>query len=109
MRPAAGVFAGLVVVLALAGCTNQGDCPAKPAIAPGGACNDETLQCAYDLASPSQACDGSQTTLATSCICTDGVWQCPEPFGCGAGGAGGAGSGGGGGGGGMRTGGAGGH
>lgn len=80
-------LAGIAGIIALIGttmgaCNDQGDCPAKESIVAGGACSGEELQCAYDLATPSAACDGTKTTLSTSCICTSGVWACPSAFAC---------------------------
>jgi hypothetical protein len=68
--------------------TGAGDCPAKEAIQPGAACDDDQLQCAYDLPTPSAACDGTTTVIATSCTCTKKAWSCPSPFVCGEGAAG---------------------
>jgi len=80
---ASGVVALLVasLVVAAAACnTGLGDCPAKSAVKPGGACSDDTLECPYDLAAKS--CDGKKTVLATSCTCTDGAWACPGSVDC---------------------------
>ena len=63
--------------------SGTGDCPAKETITPGGSCSDDNLQCAFDLATPSTACDGTNTTIASSCICTKGNWVCPDPVSCG--------------------------
>jgi len=72
-----------VISAALGGCNSgAGDCPAKETITPGGACDDEHLQCAYDLPSASIACDGTNAVLATSCTCTKGVWACPSAVEC---------------------------
>ncbi len=70
------------LVLALSACNDVGQCPAKEAVTSGGACSGDMLECAYDLATPSPACDGTNTTIATSCVCTKGVWQCPSPVSC---------------------------
>jgi hypothetical protein len=72
----------LVAATALVACNDVGDCPGKSAIVPGGSCSGDNLECAYDLETPSPACDGTNTMLATSCICTKGVWVCPSPASC---------------------------
>jgi hypothetical protein len=58
-------------------------CPAKETITAGGSCDDEKLQCAFDLATPAPACDGTSTTVPSSCICTSKKWVCPDPVECG--------------------------
>jgi hypothetical protein len=67
---------------ALGGCNDVGSCPAPAAITPGGSCSGDSLECAYDLPSPSPACDGTNTTIPTSCVCTKGSWVCPSPVSC---------------------------
>jgi hypothetical protein len=76
--------AAILAVVGSLGACNSGtaDCPAKETIQPGGACSDDDLQCPYDLASPSLACDGTTTVLATSCTCTKGAWVCPDAVSC---------------------------
>jgi hypothetical protein len=81
----AAIGAVALVAVASGACNDQGDCPAKESIAPGAACSDDQLQCAYDLATPSAACDGTSTTIASSCICTKGAWSCPSAYSCEAG------------------------
>jgi hypothetical protein len=71
------VFAGTV-----GGCNNVGSCPAKETIMPGGPCSGDSLECAYDLATENPACDGTNTTIPTSCTCTKGAWVCPPPASC---------------------------
>ncbi len=66
--------------------SGTGSCPSS-GVDPGASCDDEHLQCAYTLATPSAACDGTQTTIASSCTCTHGTWACPDPFECEAGAA----------------------
>jgi hypothetical protein len=74
------------LVAALGGCNSgTGDCPPKASIQPGGSCSDDDLQCPYDLSTPSPACDGTTTTIPSSCTCTDGTWACPSPVVCGGG------------------------
>src|ERR1039458_3846031 len=69
-------------------CNNVGDCPSASSIKPGGSCSGNYLECSYTLQTPSQACDGTSVEggLATSCICTEGTWVCPDPVSCEAGG-----------------------
>lgn len=90
---ALGVLGALAVAAMLAtapACnTGMGNCPAKETVQPGGSCNDDKLQCAFDLATPDPSCDGTQTTIATSCSCDKGHWSCPDPIACDAGPTGG--------------------
>jgi hypothetical protein len=74
----------LTGILLPCACNNVGDCPAPSAITPGGSCSGDTLECPYNLATPSPACDGTTVEggLATSCICDDGKWSCPSPVSC---------------------------
>ena len=80
----AGACAAALVAAALilSGCNDVGSCPAKTSITPGSACEGDSLECAYDLATPSPACDGTSTTISTSCTCTKGTWACPAPVAC---------------------------
>jgi hypothetical protein len=72
------------LVAALGACNSgTGDCPQKQSIQPGAPCSDDNLQCAYDLDTPSPACDGTTTTIASSCTCTKGTWSCPSAVDCG--------------------------
>ena len=70
-------------IAAFGACNPQDDCPAKEAIVPDGPCSSDTLQCAYDLVTPSPTCDGTSVTLASSCTCTSGAWKCPSQVACG--------------------------
>lgn len=86
-----GVVAGLAVAVAvgaIGGTTacnsGNGACPTTP-IVPDDPCSDDDLQCAFDLSTPAAACDGTTTTIPTSCTCTKGHWECPAPFECDAG------------------------
>ncbi len=79
--------AGLVTAMALGlgglgGCNDVGSCPAPETIMPGGTCSGDSLECAYNLPSPSPACDGTNTTIPTACTCTKGTWSCPSPIDC---------------------------
>ena len=71
-------------------CNDVGDCPTTP-ITPGDPCSGDNLECPYTLESPDPACDGTMIDggIATSCVCTDGTWACPEPIACDTGDAGG--------------------
>lgn len=51
-------------------------------IRPGVSCTDEGLECPHDLATQSPACDGTTTTIATSCTCENDKWSCPDPVAC---------------------------
>lgn len=70
-----------------AACNDTGTCPTKGSIKPDASCADDQLQCAYDLVTPSAACDGTTTSIPSSCMCTSGAWVCPEAFSCDAGAA----------------------
>ncbi len=67
---AASLAAAALAGPSLAGCSAD-TCPATKTIKQGGACDNEALQCPYDLSPP---CDGVK---ATSCTCTSGAWVCP--------------------------------
>jgi hypothetical protein len=71
-----------------AGCNDVGDCPAATAIVPGGSCSGDNLECPFTLQTPDPACDGTmvQGGVQTSCVCTGGIWACPDPVSCGDGG-----------------------
>ena len=72
------------LVVAVAACNSgAADCPAQASVQPGAPCTDDNVQCAYSLSSPSPACDGTTTTLASSCVCVDKTWSCPSPVDCG--------------------------
>jgi hypothetical protein len=81
--PTTVILIASLIMAATSGCNNgTGDCPPKGSIQPGAACSDDTLQCAYDLSTPSPACDGTTTTIASSCTCTKGTWVCPSAVAC---------------------------
>ena len=71
-----------LLLIAFACNRGTGFCPAAEAIQPGAACDNDDLQCAYDLTSPSVACDGTSTVISTSCTCSNGTWSCPDPVDC---------------------------
>jgi hypothetical protein len=81
-----GGFLALGVALACGACNSVGTCPAPGTITNGVSCSGDTLECPYTLQTPSPACDGTSTQLATSCVCTQGAWACPDPVDCGDGG-----------------------
>jgi hypothetical protein len=62
--------------------SGTGSCPDKAAVVPDGPCSDDKLQCAYDLMTPAVACDGTTTTIETSCTCTNDHWVCPAAVEC---------------------------
>jgi hypothetical protein len=73
-------FAAFVV---LGACNDgTGNCPGTGTIVPGAACDDDTLQCPFVLATPSPACDGTSAIIPSSCTCTSGTWSCPSPVQC---------------------------
>jgi len=75
--------ASLTAFTTVTACNNgTGTCPDKAGIVPGASCSDDTLQCAFDLMTPAVACDGTTTTIETSCTCTDGTWACPSAVEC---------------------------
>jgi hypothetical protein len=73
-----------VLAVALGACTDVGDCPAAAAVVPGGSCSGDSLECPYTLQSLSPACDGTTVEggIATSCVCTQGTWVCPDTVSC---------------------------
>jgi hypothetical protein len=77
----AGALVGAVTV-AFACNSGVGSCPDKTAISAGASCSDDNLQCPYDLATPNPSCDGTNTTIETSCTCTSGTWVCPDAVEC---------------------------
>lgn len=79
------VAAAAAFALGAACNSGAGACPSADSVQPGASCDDEHLQCAYTLATPSAACDGTSTTIASSCTCTHGSWACPDPIACDAG------------------------
>lgn len=65
------------------GCEAPPDCPARADIHPGGSCSSSELQCNYDA--PRTACDGTTSSVASSCLCQGGHWSCPDAWTCEAG------------------------
>lgn len=72
----------VALLMGVAGCTNVGDCPSASVVTPGGSCTGDMLSCPYDLATPSPACDGTMTSISTSCVCTKRAWTCPASVSC---------------------------
>lgn len=74
--------AALAIALSLAACQADriGDCPAKATLSNGAACSDEGLQCPYDITQT--ACDGTTSTVSSSCLCQSGTWSCPDSWQC---------------------------
>lgn len=70
---------------------NTDTCPSPTAIQNGAECTSTDLECPYDV--PVTDCDGTVSTVASSCTCTQNQWVCTDPTSqCpGAGGSGGAG------------------
>jgi hypothetical protein len=81
-----GILAACVAVaVAFGACNDVGDCPAAAsAVTPGGSCSGDNLQCPYTLQTLSPACDGTTVEggVATSCVCTSGLWVCPDAVTC---------------------------
>jgi len=84
MRQISFAVAFAAVAVLVAACTDVGDCPAQAAIVPGGSCSGDSLECPFALQSLSPACDGTTVDggIATSCVCTNGSWNCPSPVSC---------------------------
>ena len=74
------ISAGAVFATGSGGCQDSNDCPAKEQIKPGASCGSSDMQCAYDV--PQTACDGTKSTVESSCFCTDGKWSCPDEWAC---------------------------
>ncbi len=68
---------GLIVSAA---CSDLASDCAKANVAPNASCGNDHLQCPYNLDQPN--CDGTSTTVSTSCVCTNGAWTCPSPVAC---------------------------
>jgi hypothetical protein len=80
----AALSAAAAWCLVLAGCNSgTSNCPTPQSVTPAGACADNDQQCPFNLDTPSPACDGTTTTIASSCTCTAGTWACPAPVQCG--------------------------
>jgi hypothetical protein len=74
--------AALAIALSPAGCQADriSDCPAKATLTNGTSCSDEGLQCPYDIVRT--ACDGTTSTVPSSCLCQGGTWSCPDSWQC---------------------------
>jgi hypothetical protein len=67
----------IVACISTGGCSGHGVCPPHGLMLNGATCNGDDLQCAHEVTLT--ACDGTQATVVSSCACTDGKWDCPEP------------------------------
>jgi hypothetical protein len=68
---------GLIVCAA---CSDLGSECAKANVSPSASCGNDNLQCPYTLDQPN--CDGTSSTVSTSCVCTSGAWVCPSAVEC---------------------------
>ncbi len=74
---------GIVVAVAaglVGACSDLSSECASSTIVPSGTCNHDSLQCPYSLDQPN--CDGTSTSIATSCVCQHGAWSCPSAVAC---------------------------
>lgn len=67
----------ILACMASGGCSGHGTCPPHGLMVNGATCNGDDLQCEREVTLT--ACDGTQSTVASSCACTDGKWDCPDP------------------------------
>ena len=70
-------FLVTLAALASANCSGRGSCPPHGEMATGATCHGEQLQCPYDVVIT--ACDGTTSTITSSCSCENGQWACPDP------------------------------
>ncbi len=63
--------------LATANCSGRGMCPPHGQMVTGATCYGEQLQCPYGVSIT--ACDGTTSTIVSSCSCENGKWACPDP------------------------------
>jgi hypothetical protein len=75
-----GLFVSFIAVASLGACSSLADECKKATVTPDGTCSEDALQCEYDLQQDN--CDGTFSTVATSCVCTGGAWSCPDPIPC---------------------------
>ncbi len=61
-------------------CSDLGSECAKAQVSPSASCGNDKLQCPFTLDQPN--CDGTSTSVSTSCVCTGGSWVCPSPVAC---------------------------
>ena len=69
---------GVLVAIALNGCTGWGTCPDNKVITDGDECHGDDLQCPFAMLVV--LCDGTKEETVSSCTCTNGKWDCPEPI-----------------------------
>jgi len=70
-------FAWMVVAFAAVGCSGHGTCPPHGLMVNGASCHGDDLQCAHEITAT--GCDGNPAVVVSSCSCTNGKWDCPEP------------------------------
>ena len=78
---ALGLFLGATRCAGIADINDIVNCPPKRDIQPWSACSGR-MECAWDLVTANPACDGTTLTIATSCLCAQGVWKCPNAYAC---------------------------
>jgi hypothetical protein len=76
------ILAVLLAVAGLAGgaCGDLSSECASATVSPARLCNNDGLQCPYSLDQPN--CDGTFSSVATSCVCQHGAWSCPSAVAC---------------------------
>ncbi len=79
----AAAAGAILLAVSVGACTADrisSDCPSKSSIQNGASCSDDNLQCPFDVTQT--ACDGTVTTVSSSCICQSGAWSCPDNWQC---------------------------
>ena len=66
-----------VGALSSANCSGRGSCPPHGQMVTGDTCHGDQLQCPYEVTIT--ACDGTTSTVTSSCSCQNGQWACPDP------------------------------
>lgn len=66
-----------VSALAATDCSGHGTCPSHGLMVTGASCHGDQLQCPYEVTIT--ACDGTTSSIASSCSCESGQWVCPDP------------------------------
>ncbi len=66
-----------VGALSSADCSGRGSCPPHGQMVTGDTCHGDQLQCPYEVTIT--ACDGTTSTVTSSCSCQNGHWACPDP------------------------------
>lgn len=75
--PALAVVAAALTAFGACSDNNTDDCPAKTALKNGDNCTSTDLTCPFDITIT--GCDGTDSTVASSCTCTSGQWVCADP------------------------------